>query len=97
VADDPAMPVLYSMMKQAEKLFVTRAMLDAGVSHDDIAARLGMHPYRFKMSLLQQAGKHTKRRLASVMQNLCKLDVDLKRTSHSKRTLIEMAILDLAS
>jgi len=97
VADDPAMPVLYSMMRQAEKLFVTRTLLDAGVAHDDIAARLGVHPYKFKLTLLQQAGKHSKRKLASVMQNLCRLDVDLKRTSHSKRTLLELAILDLAS
>jgi len=97
VAEDPAMPVLYSMMKQAEKLFVTRTMLDSGVAPDDIAARIGMHPYRFKLTLLQQVGKHSKRRLSSVMQNLCKLDVDLKRTSHSRRTLLELAILDLAS
>jgi len=97
VAEDPAISVLYAMMKQAERLFVTRSLLDSGVAHDEIASRIGFHPYRFKQTLLQQAGKHSKRKLASVMQNLCKLDVDLKSTSRSKRTLVEMAILDLAS
>jgi DNA polymerase III delta subunit len=95
--DDPALAVLSFMMKQAEKLFVARAMLDQGAAQDDVAARLGMHPFRFKMSLLPQVGKHHQRGLALAMQNLCKLDVDLKRASHSRRTLLELAILGLAS
>lgn len=96
-AEDPALPVLSFLMKQAEKLFVARAMLDQGAAPDEVAARLGMNPYRFKMSLLTQVGKHHRQGLALAMQNLCKLDVDLKRTSHSRRTLLELGILDLAS
>jgi DNA polymerase III delta subunit len=95
--EDPSLPVLYAMMRQAERLFVARSLLDRGAAPDDVAARLGMHPYRFKMSLLPLAGKHTLRGLSLAMQNLCKLDVDLKRTSHSRRTLLELAVLDLAS
>lgn len=95
--DDPALSVLSFMLKQAEKLFVARVMIDQGAAHDDVAARLGMHPYRFKMSLLPHVGKHNQRGLALAMQKLCKLDVDLKRASHSRRTLLELAILGLAS
>lgn len=96
-SDEPAIPVLYALMKQAEKLFVTRNLLDRGLSEDDVAGRLGMHPYRFKMSLLPLAGKHTTSSLSRLMQNLCRLDVELKRTSQSKRTLLELAVIDLAS
>lgn len=96
-SDEPAIPVLYALMKQAEKLFVTRSLLDRGVTEDEVAGRLGMHPYRFKMSLLPLAGKHTTASLSRLMQKLCRLDVDLKRTSQSKRTLLELAVIDLAS
>jgi len=96
-SDEPAIPVLYALMKQAEKLFVTRNLLDRGLSEDEVAGRIGMHPYRFKMTLLPLAGKHTTVGLSRSMQKLCKLDVELKRTSQSKRTLLELAVIDLAS
>lgn len=95
--DDPSIPVMGAMMRQAEKLLVARSMMDRGASPEDVAARLGMHPFRFKMSLLPHVEKHTQRGLTLAMQNLCKLDVDLKRTSHSRRTLLELTVIDLAS
>lgn len=94
--DDPSLMILGALIKGVERLFVARSMLDKGVTHDEIAGRLGMHPYRFKMSVLPQAEKQTTERLVSNMQMLSKLDVDLKRTSH-RRTLVELAVYDLAS
>ncbi len=95
-AEDPSLMLLGSLIKGVERLFIARSMMDKGATPDDAAAGLGMHPYRFKKSLLPQVERQTVTRLVKAMQNLCKLDVDLKRTSH-RRTLIELAILDLAS
>jgi DNA polymerase-3 subunit delta len=94
--DDPSLMILGALIKGAERIFVARSILDKGAAPDEAAAGVGMHPYRFKLSLLPQVEKQTVRRLVTAMQKLCKLDVDLKRTSH-RRTLIELAVLDLAS
>jgi DNA polymerase III delta subunit len=94
--EDPSLMILGALIKGVERLFVARSMLDKGISHDEVAGRLGMHPYRFKMSVLPQAEKQTTARLISNMQMLSRLDVDLKRTSH-RRTLVELAVYDLAS
>jgi DNA polymerase-3 subunit delta len=95
-ADDPSLMILGALIKGAERIFVARSIMDKGTSVDETAASIGMHPYRFKMSLLPQVEKQTTSRLVHIMQKLCELDVDLKRTSH-RRTLIELAVLDLAS
>jgi DNA polymerase III delta subunit len=95
-AEDPSLMILGALIKGVERIFVARSMMDKGAAPDDAAAGVGMHPYRFKKSLLPQVEKQTVTRLIRSMQNLCKLDVDLKRTSH-RRTLIELAVLDLAS
>jgi DNA polymerase III delta subunit len=94
--EDPSLMILGALIKGVERLFVARSMLDKGTTHDEVAGRLGMHPYRFKLSVLPQAEKQTTTRLVSNMQMLSRLDVDLKRTSH-RRTLIELAVYDLAS
>jgi DNA polymerase-3 subunit delta len=95
-SEDPSLMILGALIKGVERLFVARSMFDKGVTPDDIAGRLGMHPYRFKMSLLPQVEKQTTARLISNMQMLSRLDVDLKRTSH-RRTLVELAVYELAS
>lgn len=95
-AEDPSLMILGALIKGVERIFVARSVMDKGAAPDDVAASIGMHPYRFKKSLLPQVEKQTVPRLVKAMQNLCKLDVDLKRTSH-RRTLIELAVLDLAS
>ena len=94
--DDPSLMILGALIKGVERLFVARSLLDKGVTHDEVAGRLGMHPYRFKMSVLPQAEKQTTAGLVRNMQMLSRLDVDLKRTSH-RRTLVELAVYDLAS
>jgi len=95
-SEDPSLMILGALMKSAERLFVARALMDKGVEPDEIAARLGLHPYRFRMAFQPQVEKQTVSGLTRTMQILSKLDVDLKRTSH-RRTLVELTILDLAS
>ena len=95
-SEDPSLMILGALIKGVERLFVARSLLDKGLSHDDVAGRLGMHPYRFKKAVLPQAERQTVVGLVRNMQMLSRLDVDLKRTSH-RRTLVELAVYELAS
>lgn len=95
-SEDPSLMILGALIKGVERIFVARSLMDKGATPDDAAASIGMHPYRFRKSLLPQVERQSVPRLVRAMQNLCKLDVDLKRTSH-RRTLIELVVLDLAS
>lgn len=95
-ADDPSLQVLGALMKSAERLFVARSMMDRGSGAEEVAARLGIHPYRYQMALQPQVEKQTTMGLMRTMQILSRLDVELKRTSH-RRTLVELAVLNLAT
>lgn len=95
-SEDPSLMILGALIKGVERLFVARSLLDKGVPPDDVAGRMGMHPYRFKKAVLPQAEKQTVARLVTNMQMLSRLDVELKRTSH-RRTLVELAVYELAS
>ena len=88
--------ILGALIKGVERLFVARSMLDKGVPNDEIAGRLGMHPYRFSKTVLPQAERQTTAGLISNMKMLSRLDVELKRTSH-RRTLVELAVYELAT
>ena len=93
------MVILGALMSQAERLLIVRSMLDSGVESEAIASRLGMHPYRFKMSQLPaQATLFTRHSLIAGMQLLCNLDANLKGGSGCQRqTNVELAILTLSS
>lgn len=97
--EDPSMVILGALMSQAERLLIVRSMLDSGVESESIASRLGMHPYRFKMSQLPvQATLFTRQSLVAGMQLLCNLDANLKGGSGCQRqTNVELAILTLSS
>lgn len=96
-AEDPSIGLAYALMKQVERLYVGCTLRKKGASSDDIAPRIGMHPYPCRTTFMPMVEKHTVESLGSMMQKLCKLDVEIKRTSHSKRTLLELAVLHLAS
>ncbi len=89
-------PIVNALMKQIEKLVVARQMLDAGLVDDVIAGIVGVHPYRCRTQLLPQARKHSLTSLIGHMSRLCKLDVDVKGSSPSKRTLVELAVLAIS-
>jgi len=94
--EDPSLMILGALIKGVERLFVARSMLDKGVPNDEIAGRLGMHPYRFSKTVLPQAERQTTAGLISNMKMLSRLDVEQKRTSH-RRTLVELAVYELAT
>lgn len=96
-SDDPTILLSYSLMKQVERMFVASNMLNRGASEEEIATRVQMHPWRCRTFFLPMVKKHTSAGLGLKMQELCKLDVEVKRTAFSKRTLIELAVLSLAS
>jgi len=94
--DDPSILLVGTLAKGVEKAFVARSLLDRGCQVDDVAARLGMHPFRYQKTVHLQAGKHTVKSLVGMMKKLSELDVKVKSTSH-RRTLIELAVLDLST
>jgi DNA polymerase-3 subunit delta len=96
-ADDPAVPLAYALMKQAERLLVARTMLDKGATDEDVAVRFGMNPWRCKNSLIPMAKKHTAGKLVDLMGRLCLLDIQMKTSGPSKRTQLELTILTFAS
>lgn len=78
-------------------MFVACSMLERGSSDEEVATRVGMHPWRCKTFFVPMVRKHTAGSLTRMMQRLCKLDVEIKRTTHSKRTLLELAVLRFAT
>jgi len=95
--DDANVPIAYALMKQIEKLMVARFMFDSKMPEEDMASALGMHPFRFKNSLLPMVRKHSMPDLIKHMQKLASLDAGVKGSTRSKRTLVELAVLSIAS
>jgi DNA polymerase III delta subunit len=95
--DKAHVPIAYALMKQIEKLMAARYMLDAGMSAEDIASALGMHPWRFKTAMLPKVQKHEMRDLIQHMKKTALLDAGVKGSTHSKRTLVELTVLSIAS
>lgn len=94
--DDGIVPLVYALMKQIQKFLVARHMVDSGTTPDLIAQAIDMHPYRCKEFFLPMVRKHDPKILAQHMGLLCKLDRDVKGSSRSKRTLVELAVLSIA-
>ena len=95
MGDEAHVPLTNALMRQVEKLVVTRQMLDRNASEDEIAAGLDMKKARL-FFFLPQVRKHTLRSLVGHMARLCKLDVDVKGAASSKRTRVELAVLAIA-
>jgi DNA polymerase-3 subunit delta len=94
--EEATVPIVYALMKQIERAIVVRKLLDKGVSDDEIAAAVGMKPWLYKNQLLPSVNRHAFGDLVLHMRRLCKLDVDVKSTASSKRTLVELAVLEIA-
>jgi DNA polymerase III delta subunit len=56
-----------------------------------------MHEFACKTNLIPVAQKHTVKVLLGHMNQLCKLDAQVKGAARSKRTLVELAVLSLAA
>ncbi len=92
--EDPSLPILSSLMKSTERTLVARSMVEKGSTPDEVATVLGMHPYRYKMSLGQHVDRNTVSDLTRAMGVLAQLEVSLKRTPY-RRTALELAIHQL--
>lgn len=97
LGDGASVPVTYALMRLVEKLLVARSLVDQGTHPKEVADRLGMHEYAYKVNLLPLVRKHDVPRLAEQMQKLCRLDALVKGAATSKRTHVELAVLSLAT
>jgi DNA polymerase III delta subunit len=104
--DKATLKVSSALIRNVEHLLVTRSMLDARKSPEEIAARLvtngkPMNIYLFKAKFLlwatRQDRPHTVASLRKNLANLCRLDANIKGPSRSKRTQVELAVLSIAS
>lgn len=96
MGDDAAVPILASLMRQAEKLTLARHMLDQEYSEDDVATLLGYNPWWCRTFFLPIARKHDMATLVQTMGRLSRLDADVKGPSPCKRTLLELAVISIA-
>jgi DNA polymerase III delta subunit len=91
-------PTTNALMRQVEKALVVRRSFDRGVDADLTAASVGLDAKKFPFKQLVEAvKKHTVSELINHMSKLCKLDIDVKGVASSKRTLVELAVLAIAS
>ncbi len=96
MGEEASVPVSAALIDKVQKVILARHMLDGGFSEEEIASALDMHPYRCKVALMPVVRRHDQKSLARVMSRLCKLDADVKGSSSSKRTLVELAVLSIA-
>lgn len=89
--------VTTSCLYLVERVLVARQMLDRGDSIKAIADHLKVHPYACEKNLIPLARIHSVKSLLGHMQNLCKLDSQVKGAARSKRTLVELAVLSIAT
>lgn len=97
LGDGVSVPITAALLKLVERLIIARQMLDKGDSSDIIAVRFEMHRVRVERYLLPMARKHTVSELRNHMQNLCRLDAQVKGAAASKQTLVELAVLSIAA
>lgn len=97
MGDGAAVPITASLCRQIEKLIVARQMLDKGDEISVIATRLGIHAFPLQKEVLPRARKFTVRELLTQMNNLCRLDAQVKGPARSKRTLVELTVLSIAA
>jgi DNA polymerase III delta subunit len=93
--EEAHVPITFSLIKQVEKIFVARWMLGQNATPDEIATALDMNVWRCKTHFLPHVKKHSVPNLIKCMENLRSLDVNVKGSARSKRTLVELAVLSV--
>jgi DNA polymerase III delta subunit len=92
---DASVPVCSGLMRELQKIIVARHMIDRG-QEADVATALDMHPWRCKTFFLPTVRKHSQKDLSGFMSRLCELEINVKGSSASKRTLVELTVLSIA-
>ena len=93
LGEEAAVIVTVSLMRQMEKLFLARQLFDKKMPEDEIASAIEMHPYRFRSFFLPAVKQHNLAAILQHMARLCRLESDVKGSSRSKRTLVELTVL----
>ena len=96
MGDEAHVPLTFSLIRQAEKVVLARSLVDRGASEEEIAAALGMHPWRCKTQFLPLVQRHRMADLIGHLGRLRTLDEDVKGPARSKRTLVELAVLRIS-
>ncbi len=97
MGDDAHVPITFSLIRQTEKFVLARSLIDRQTPEDEIATALEMNPWRFKTQFLPVVQRHRLPDLVRLMGRLRKLDVDVKSSAKSKRTLVELAVMSIAT
>lgn len=92
-----ALPILAALMRQTEQLLVVRSLLDQGQLAKEIAQTLQVHEFLVGKVFVPAAKKHKASDLLLQMKTLCKLETQVKGQASSKRTLVELAVHQLAA
>ena len=94
--DGVAIPIVASLMRQTERLLIARSMVDQNKSQEAIGTALDLKPFVVQ-SMLPLVRRHKASVLRDQMKKLCELELKVKGTAQSKRTLVELAVLSLAA
>ena len=96
MGDEAHVPIAFSLIRQAEKVLLARSLVDQSKDEEEVAGALGMHPWRYRTHFAPIVQRHKVPDLIRYMRILRKLDLDVKSSARSKRTLVELAVLNIA-
>lgn len=90
--NEPAPVILGGMIRIYTDLYTLRLCADAGISPDDAAKRIGMHPYVAKMRMAR-AKQCDRRALTEIIELCAEADESLKSSSADGYLLLERLIV----
>lgn len=95
--DEAAIPIVASLMKTIEQVYLARTLYDKGKTSKDMAVALGINPYVFDKKFSAAVKKHNTQNLIAKMKHLCELEISVKGASLAKRVLVEATLHILTS
>ncbi|CAM3439763.1 DNA polymerase III subunit delta [Marinicrinis lubricantis] len=106
---DRALSMFYDLLKQKEEpikilalmaqqfrlLLQVKQLRQSGYSDQQMASRIGVHPYRVKLAG-EQAGKYSEKALTNLLSHISQLDYEMKTGQVDKALGLELFILKTA-
>ena len=84
--------IIILLASQFRIMYQTKELLKRGMSKNDIASTLKIHPYRVEIAM-QQGRKYDSKTLLKYLNNLADLDINIKTVKTNKYLALEMFIL----
>ncbi len=84
--------IIILLASQFRIMYQTKELLKRGMSKNDIASTLKIHPYRVEIAM-QQGRKYDSKTLLKYLNNLADLDINIKTGKTNKDLALEMFIL----